>query len=96
MSKYKQLIFNFLKKWVYKFAIKKIFGVAITALGGIKGWLAKIVFNKVWKEVAKPTLQKIWRKGASGIRKVKYKKKVKDLKNAKTKKDIESSFDNLQ
>lgn len=93
LKKAKKYIFEFIKKWLFEFLIKKIFGVAI--LGGIKGWLAKIAFKKLWKEIVKPNLQLGWRKLTSAVRKVSYKKKAKDLENAKTKDEAMDAIDNM-
>jgi len=86
------LIIDWVRKWIYEWLIKRIFGAA---LGGIKGWIVRLVFNIGWKRWLKPLVQYGLRQAEMVYRKYQTRKGLKDLQDANSETEIDSSIDRL-
>ena len=80
------------RKWLWEFLCKKFFG---SVIGGVKGFIAKWVFGKLWGEILKPLLLKACRKSVTFLNRIKYKKKAKALNEADTENKFDAATDNL-
>jgi hypothetical protein len=92
LTKAKDYIVSWAKKWLLDFLFKKILGGVV---GGIKGWLLTTVFNKVWKEMIQPRFDWAFRELGAWWRKREYMRKAKAVKDAKTKDELRDSFDDM-
>jgi uncharacterized membrane protein required for colicin V production len=90
--KFRDIILDWLKKWLIGYLFKKILGGMV---GGIKGFLLKLVINYAWKKVLKPALHWLSRKADTAMKRPIYKKKAKDLEGAKNEDDFDSAVDDL-
>ena len=80
------------RKWLWEFLCKKIFG---SVIGGVKGFIAKWLFGKLWGEILKPLILKAWRKTVKFFNRIKYKKKAEALRESKTEDEFNSAVDDL-
>lgn len=81
MKDFQKNLIAFLKGSAVKLAIKKILGTA--AVGGIKGWIIKIIVTELFEEVAEPLIKLALRKGFLVYDKIDGSIKIKKLKKAK-------------
>jgi hypothetical protein len=81
MKDFQKALINFLKGSAVKLAIKKILGTA--AVGGIKGWLIKIIVTELFEEIAEPLIKLALRKGLLVYDKIDGNIKIKRLEKAK-------------
>jgi len=88
----KKTLIAYLKKYLYEFLIKRIFGAAI---GGIKGFLVEKLYNYGWKKVVLPKILMVFRKVKTAYKRVVYRKQAKELIDAETKDEFESGADNM-
>ena len=81
MKDFQKNLIAFLKGSAVKLAIKKILGTA--AMGGIKGWIIKIIVTELFEEVAEPLIKLALRKGFLAYDKIDGSIKIKKLEKAK-------------
>lgn len=81
LETFKKALIDFLKGSAVKFALKKILGTA--AMGGVKGWLVKLIVTELFEEIGEPVIKYLIRKGALAYDKVEGKIKIKKLEAAK-------------
>ena len=81
MKDFQKNLIAFLKGSAVKLAIKKILGTA--AVGGIKGWIIKIIVTELFEEVAEPLIKLALRKGFLAYDKIDGSIKIKKLEKAK-------------
>lgn len=86
-------LFPILKKYVFELLIKKLLGSVV--LGGLKGWLIRLVFDLLWKRVILPGLKNVRRGTKKVVDKVIAKKKVEKFKEAEGDKEVDDAFSNL-
>ncbi len=70
----------------------KIFGAVV---GGIKGFLFKIAFSKLWKEIIYPGVTWVFRKVKTFFNGIKYRKKARKLEEAKTEDEFDEATDDM-
>jgi hypothetical protein len=96
LEAFKKALIEFLKGSAVKLALKKILGTA--AMGGVKGWLIKLIVTELFEEIAEPVIKYLIRKGALAYDKAEGKIKIKKLERAKeanNEADYNSTIDDI-
>lgn len=96
LKAFKKALIDFLKGSAIKFALKKILGTA--AMGGVKGWLIKLIVTELFEEIGEPVVNYLIRKGALAYDKAEGKIKIKKLERAKesnNEADYNSTIDDI-
>lgn len=96
LETFKKALIDFLKGSAVKLALKKILGTA--AMGGVKGWLIKLIVTELFEEIAEPVIKYLIRKGALAYDKAEGKIKIKKLERAKeanNESDYNSTIDDI-